>query len=583
MIKERDGEHSHDAAVQIATTQPFTVGFQLAAYDTTKPLIIDPVLVYSTYLGGSTAGDVPGKGGGTGFDVGQGIAVDSGGNVYVTGTTGSLDFPTVNAIQPNFNSVVGGGNTDAFITKINAAGTAIVYSTYLGGSGDESVADVAVDATGDVYVAGSTNSTNFPTANPVQPSNAGESDVFIVKLNASGAALVYSTYLGGSALEGLGGGISMAVDSAGNVYVVGGTNSTNFPIINAIQPKFAGGFNDAFVLKLNAAGSALLYSTFLGGSESDSAASVTVDGNGNVYVTGSTDSSNFPTVNPIQPNKGNRTDGFISKLNAAGNVLTYSTYIGGSNHDYGSAIAVDSRGNAYIAGSTSSVDFPTVNPIQPNLAGGVADAFITKVNAAGTALVYSTYLGGNGADELVGRGIAVDLFGNVYLTGLTESTNFPMVNALQPKYGGVQDGFVTKINAAGTALVYSSYLGGNQLDRGRGIAVDTGGNIYVTGQTASSNFPIANALQAKYAGGLAEVPFDAFIAKISQVVHCPANSLQFAIDNAFSRRDRQRHGRLQRKHSHPQRKTAHHHRRWRRRHWHTSYDQRRHRQPGLQR
>ena len=273
------------------------VGFEVAAYDASKPLIIDPVLSYSTYLGGSRS------------DAGFGIAVDASGNAYVTGFTGSTDFPTASPLQPAF----GGGPSfgDAFVTKVSASGNALVYSTYLGGSDDEFGEHIAVDASGNAYVTGLTDSTNFPTASPFQAAFGGNRDAFVTKLNAAGNTLVYSTYLGGSADDDSRG---IAVDAAGNAYLAGFTGSPNFPTASPIQPANAGG-TDAFVTKLNAAGNALVYSTYLGGTESGRG--IAVDASGNAYVTGQTNSTNFPTVNPFQATKAGSSDAFVAKITVA--------------------------------------------------------------------------------------------------------------------------------------------------------------------------------------------------------------------------------------------------------------------------
>ena len=466
------------------------VGFEVAGYDLRRPLFIDP-LIYSTYLGGS------------GADYGFGIAVDGSGNAYITGTTSSTDFPTMNPLQPAY----GGGLYDAFVAKLNPAGSALVYSTYLGGSGGDYGSGIAVDSSGTAYVTGQTYSTDFPTMNPLQPAYGGGGDAFVAKLNPAGSALVYSTYLGGSALDF---GAGIAVDSLGNAYVTGGTNSANFPTMNPLQPVFGGG--DAFVAKLNPSGSALVYSTYLGGSGGAYGSGIAVDGSGNAYVTGNT-STDFPTMNALQPAYGGGLyDAFVAKLNPAGSALVYSTYLGGSGDDVGIGIAVDSSGSAYVTGATDSTDFPTMNPLQPSNAGGGDDAFVAKLNPAGSALVYSTYLGGSGDD--VGIGIAVDSSGNAYVTGWTYSTDFPTMNPLQPANGDggcCGDGFVAKLNSAGSALVYSTYLGGSGTDSGRGIAVDSLGAAYVTGQTSSTDFPTMNPLQPANAGG----GDDVFVAKIA--------------------------------------------------------------------
>jgi hypothetical protein len=474
----------------IGDPQSQEVGFQVAAYDRSLPLVIDPVLAYSTYLGGSMN------------DYGYGIAVDSAGNAYVTGPASSTDFPTASPLQPT------GGYDDAFVAKLNAAGSALVYSTYLGGSSGDSGTGVAVDSAGNAYVTGYTYSTNFPTASPLQPANGGGFDAFVTKLNAAGSALVYSTYLGGSDRDD---GYSIAVDSAANAYVTGETWSTNFPTASPLQAAKAGQY-DAFVAKLNAAGSALVYSTYLGGSDGGSAGNgIAVDPAGNAYVTGNVSSQYFPTASPLQAASGGTQDAFVAKLNTAGSALVYSTYLGGSEGDYGHGIAVDSAGNAYVTGETSSTNFPTVSPLQAAFGGGNPDAFVAKLNAAGSGLVYSTYLGGSGTDS--GTGIAVDSAGNAYVTGRTDSTAFPTASPLQATRGGSgADAFVAKLNAAGSALIHSTYLGGSGADYGLGIAVDTAGNAYITG-LASAGFPLAGAFQPVFGGGGGT--YDAFIAKIS--------------------------------------------------------------------
>ncbi len=290
--------------------------------------------------------------------------------------------------------------------------------------------------------------------------------------------LIYSTYLGGNG-EDVGTGI--AVDSAGNAYVIGTTNSNNFPTMNPLQPAFEGEGYDAFVVKINPTGSGTVYSTYFGGSGLDVVQGVAVDSSGNAYVTGITQSTDFPTMNPLQPAYGGGDDdAFVAKINPTGSALVYSTYLGGDENDLGYGIAVDSSGNAYVTGATSSTNFPTKNPLQPAYGGGDDDVFVTKINGSGSALVYSTYLGGNGSD--VAQGVAVDSSGNAYVTGGTNSSNFPNMNPLQPAYGGGDDdAFVTKINPTGSALVYSTYLGGNGSDESQSVAVDSSGNAYVTG------------------------------------------------------------------------------------------------------
>jgi Beta-propeller repeat/FG-GAP-like repeat len=502
MIYQRSegGTEKHIIAGRYTLKGKREVGFEVGSYDTRESLIIDPVLRYSTYLGGNIN------------DAGSGIAVDAAGNAYVTGYTYSTNFPTTDPYQANL-----AGNQDVFVTKLNAAGNALVYSTYLGGSGGDQGYGIAVDAEGDAYVTGSTSSTNFPTVGvhfhsrfglalpPFQATyGGGGSDAFVTMLNAAGNALVYSTYLGGSGVDWASG---VAVDEAGSAYVTGITSSTNFPTMNPFQGTFGGGPFDAFVTKLDAAGNSLVYSTYLGGSGIDFGAGIAVDALGNAYVTGSTSSTNFSAVNSFQPTSGGGEDAFVTKLDSAGNALVYSTYLGGSDDDSGAGIAVDAAGNAYVTGLTNSINFPTLHPAQTAF-GGYQDAFVTKLNAAGNALVYSTCLGGSDGDR--GAAIAVDAAGNAYVTGETTSVDFPTANAFQATSGGSYDAFVTKVNAAGDALIYSTYLGGSGDDLGSGVAVDAAGHAYVTGSTAaipglplkntivtcSTNFPTLNPFQA---------------------------------------------------------------------------------------
>ncbi len=474
------------------------VRFSLGEYERAAPLVIDPVLEYSTYLGGS------------GFDVAGGIAIDSARNAYVTGETYSSDFPTKNPIQGENADPYPNRSTDVFITKLNAAGTALVYSTYLGGGYSDSPSDIAVDSAGAAYIVGDTNSINFPTANAIQSTySGGYSDAFVTKLNASGSALVYSTYLGGDDLDGA---LGVAVDSSGSACVVGHTYSFDYPTANAIQSTHGEMhdifvFTDGFVTKLNAEGSALVYSTFLGGDNHDRASDIAVDSSGNAYVTGTTLSADFPTVNAIQAEQAGDNDAFVAKLNAEGSALVYSTYLGGSTRDSGQDIAVDSSGNAYVTGGTDSSDFPTANAIQ-NTKSEYADAFVAKLNAEGSALVYSTYLGGDGSDS--GYSVAVDSSGNAYVTGSTRSTTFPTANAVQTAKKGDRDAFVTKLNADATAFLYSTYLGGDFDEDGYSIAADSQGSAYVTGMTGSDNFPVAFGFQ--HANGSL---YTAFVTKIS--------------------------------------------------------------------
>lgn len=363
------------------------------------------------------------------------------------------------------------------------------------------------------------------TRNPSQPASGGGGDAFVAKLNPAGTALVYSTYLGGREDDF---GFGLAVDAGGNAYVTGLTASPNFPVVNGLQPAFGGGNSmlfrsDAFVTKVNATGSAFTYSTYLGGSGDDIGFGIAADAAGNAYVTGLTASSNFPRVNALQPTLGGGFmiggDAFVAKLNPAGSALSYSTYLGGRGDDVGWSVAVDAAGNAYLTGATASLDFPTRNPLQPTYGGGSllrSDAFVAKVEATGAALAYSTYLGGAG-DE-VGFGIAVDAAGNAYVAGTTSSPNFPNKTPSQPAFGGAgpawrSDAFAVKVNATGEALVYATHIGGGGDDIGWGLAVDAAGNAYLTGATASSNFPTSAPLQPAIGGTSRELG-DVLIVKL---------------------------------------------------------------------
>jgi hypothetical protein len=465
--------------------------FQVAAYDTARPLVIDPILVYSTYLGRNRP------------EQGIAIAVDKHGQAYVTGYTESEDFPTMNALQPAF----GGGLGDAFIAKLSADGTALRYSTYLGGNSIDVGTGITVDEQGRAYVTGGTASTDFPTHNALQPTfGGGTDDAFVAQLTADGAKIRYSTYLGGSERE-LGGGI--AVDQRGRAYVTGTTRSADFTTRNALQPA-NGGFDDAFVVQLKADGSALHYSTYLGGSEDDLGFGIAVDQRGQAYVTGQTRSSNFPTTNALQPAFAGDSDAFVAHLTADGRKLSYSTYLGGSGDERGNGIAVDQRGQACVTGGTISPDFPTYNALQPAL-DGYSDAFVAKLTPDGATLSYATYLGGSGSDY--GTDIALDKKGRAIVTGGTYSINFPTVDALQPAFGGgLGDAFIAKFTAAGATLRYATYLGGSGIEEGNGIAVDEQGQIYVIGRTRSPDFPTVNALQPALGGGDGDE--DAFVTKI---------------------------------------------------------------------
>lgn len=462
--------------------------FRLGGYDHEKPLTIDPPLIYSTYQGGS------------GLDYAYAVAVDQAGNTYITGGTGSTNFPTVSPLQGARN-----GQGDVFITKINATGTGKIYSTYLGGGGVDEGRGIAVDGAGNAYITGSAGSFDFPMKNAIQGTWGGSGDAFVTKLDATGSALVYSTYLGGNSIDM---GTAIALDPAGNAYITGVTFSPNFPTVAAFQSQ-KGTVQDAFVAKINAAGSAWVYVTYLGGNNVDEGYAIAVDATGNAYITGQTFSTNFPLQSPIRGSNLNTPDAFVTKLNPAGSALVFSTYLGGSATDSGNAIAIDASG-IYVAGSTTSSDFPVVNPLQPKIANGpgVDDAFVTKLSPSGSGVIYSTYLGGGSGEEAYA--VAVDSAGNAWVTGRTNSSDFPLKNPLQITRFAF-DVFVTEINAAGSDTLFSTFIGGNGSEEGRGIAVDSAGNAHVAGDTTSTDFPIKNAIQSQNGGGGAQ---DAFVLMI---------------------------------------------------------------------
>lgn len=399
----------------------------------------------------------------------------------------------------------------------------VEYSTFLGGTIFDIAWEIDVDDAGNAYIAGYTASSNFPTVSPFQGAAGGQGDGFIAKVAPNGAP-VFSTYLGGNFVDQIN---DVVADGQGNVYVTGQTGSVNFPIVNAFQPAYAGGW-DAFVTKLNPAGSALVYSTFLGGSDADNGVGLAVDTAGAAYLTGDTQSTNFPTKTPFQPALSGTIDAFVTKIAPAGSSLVYSTYLGGNAGEFGWSIAVTSSGQAVVSGDTTSIStFPTKNAFQPACAPSAAvcwDVFVTRFTANGQALVFSTYLGGNDV-ESVDRGfsVAVDAFGITYVTGMTGSTNFPVQNAYQPFYGGQIDVFVTRFSRMGR-LLSSTYLGGSNSDVGYGIAVhrapgSAATGIHLSGLTISEDFPVVAPLQANL-GGFE----DPFVARMSLA----ANSLLFS-------------------------------------------------------
>jgi hypothetical protein len=477
-----------------------TASFSVGPYDHSRPLVIDPlVLGYSTYLGGAKD------------DRAYAVAVDAAGSAYVTGYTNSTNFPTT----PGAFQATDPGIAPAYVVKLNAAGSALVYGTYLGGWNGETGDGIAVDAAGQAYVTGETFSPNFPTTpGAFDKTYHGGGDCYVAKLSADGSALVYGTYLGGFGNPD--GGSGIAVDSAGDAYVTGVTESTDFPTTpGAFQPTYGGASSDGFITKLNAYGSALLYSTYLGGDGNDGTYSIRVDGAGNAYVTGSTTSTyNFPTTPGAFQTTfgGGLRDAFVVKLNPTGTGLVYGTYLGGSEDDEAWSVALDGASNAYVTGVTSSNDFPTT-PGAFQTTKVNFTAFVVKLNPAGSALVYGTYLG---PADTEGFAIGLDTAGNAYVTGDTTSTKFPTTaGAFDTTFnGGTYDVFFAELNATGTGLVYSTYLGGSNDEVGWGIAVDGANSAYIVGHTFSPNFPTTpDALKRRNRNGVR----DGFVTKFSEV------------------------------------------------------------------
>ena len=538
VYQEVDGvRHRVDGKYVLASNKSASteVGFQIGEYDHSRPLVIDPVLAWATYLGGSDN------------DEGNGIALDPDGFIYVVGTTKSVDFPTTSgAWDVNLN-----GASDAFVSKLTPDGSALVYSTYIGGSGDEQGFGIGVAPSGRAYITGSTTSSHDfpiaspPKANPAQPAYAGgTSDAFVTALEKNGDALFYSTYWGGRGFEkkGDGGdvGYAIAVDGAGNAYVTGATRSVDMVTKAAIQSQYAEGGQDAFVLKLNVLGECD-FATYLGGGSQnylgntdygagvDAGYGFAVVSFGFVFVSGSTSSRDpgvqtnghgFPVLNALQPNnrsvKNFQTDAFVCKIIPGGKQFMYSTYLGGNSDDAGLAITCDPEGNAYVTGVTRSTNFPCELRPMHGTTQGADDVFVTKLNSAGFQLMCSTYFGGSDNDE--GHGIAVDANGDIFIVGATSSVDFPVTRPLQGRFGGLYDTFITKLDPTCHTILYSGYFGIINQDFGYGIALDANGNAYVVGTRFENTNPTTeDTNQTHYGGG----PSEAFVAKITddQVVN----------------------------------------------------------------
>ena len=486
----------------------FTTTAMLMAVHPARADVTD--LIWSTFLGGTSS------------DIGYGVTYDEGGNIYLVGQTGSNNFPTTAGA---YDTTWSGG--DAFVAKLNANGSTLVYATYLGGSMPEEGFDIAVDGSNRACVTGATWSNNFPiTYGSYDTTHNGFQDVFVVRLNASGTDLDFSTYLGSSMFD-LGYGIT--VDQSGNILVTGNAGSGDFPTTDeAADTSFANG--EAFVAKLNPAGSVLLYSTFLGGDEDDIGRDLITDDAGNAYVTGHSNSVNFPTTPSAYDTSHNGDyDVFIVKLNTAGSTLMYSTYLGGSNSDYGYGIALDDTLQIHVAGETYSSDFPVTGGAYDTLFAN-GEAFVAKLNASAGGLRYSTYLGGGQSD--LANGISLDTNQRAFVTGETYSSDYPAtVGAYDPTANGQDDAFVTALRIAGDSLHYSTFLGGSGSDWGTDITIDGFNNIYLTGATASANFPTTSGVFDTLVNGT-----DGFTAKMNlaggdAILPDPIDDLAILVEN----------------------------------------------------
>ncbi len=469
------------------------VAFEVADYDTSSPLVIDPVLSYSSFLGGSD------------YDVVIWSDLGPDGAYYVAGATLSTDFPTTAGVY----SATSLGGFDVIISKFAADGS-LAYSTYLGGGGDDLAIGLGIDREGHAIVAGHTWSPDFPVSpEAFQKHLAGDSDAFVTKLTADGSGLVYSTYLGGTGNDWA---FINPVDAQGNTYVMGYTDSTDFPTTRGAFQRHNAGLNDAFVTKLSPKGR-IIYSTYVGGSGDDFGYDGNIDAAGHAFLDGYTLSTDFPvTRRALQSENRGGSDVFAFKLADDGSHLEYATYLGGSGEEGVLAFGVNDAGNGYIIGWTSSTDFPvTHDAFQTAYGGGNSDGFLTKINRNGSAILLSTFIGGS-SNDYVG-GVEVDRFGNMYLDGYTASPDFVVTeDAFQREFGGVQDVFVMKLSASGS-LRFSSFLGGSNYSyaSGQGTALDADCNFFFAGGTAAFDFPTtANAAQRVFMG-----VEDAFVAKVS--------------------------------------------------------------------
>ncbi|MHA1211901.1 MAG: DUF7948 domain-containing protein, partial [Candidatus Heimdallarchaeota archaeon] len=478
-------EDSKTIQAKFASISTNSYGFDIENYDHSQKLIIDPI-IYSTFLGGNA------------YEIANSIKVDGSGNIYVCGSTVSSDFPVENGYDSTHNS-----GSDVFVTKFSSSGS-IIYSTFIGGSSDESATDIALDGSNNVYVIGSTWSSDFPVVNPYQAIKAVNTDCFVLKLSADGSTLVYSTFVGGDAEDS---GLGIAVNSTGHAHVVGGTLSSDFPLVNELSMGIYDD-NNGILLVLSPSGDSLTFSTLFGGNGVEAVNAIALVSN-IAYLTGRTQSSDLATSGSYEEHFQGETDCFVAKVDITNPSLEFATYVAGANFDTGLDIAVDNSGGIFVAGFNEG-DFPTVSAYDSTF-NGIRDAFVFKMLNDGTDLTYSSYLGGSQVDVAYGLTI-VPATGVVYVTGKTESDNYPTVNPYDNSYNGLIDCFVTKLSADGSTISYSTFIGGDAFDYGKSIAIDTSGNMYVAGITGSSNFPTVNAYDSSYNNG-----DDAFVLILDEV------------------------------------------------------------------
>ncbi|NUQ01328.1 MAG: SBBP repeat-containing protein, partial [Armatimonadetes bacterium] len=455
------------------------VGFRLGRYDRRQPLVIDPTISFSTFLGS------------TGTDQALSAATDNAGNLYIAGTTTSTTFPTTAPLQ----GTNGGGTSDGFVVKVGPNHT-VIYATYFGGSGADTAMGVAA-LNGEAIVCGETASTNFPRQLALQPTLAGGTDAFVSRLASDGRSLVYSTYLGGTATDRLKG---IAVDSNGDAYFAGMSNSANFPVANPLQPVLAGNI-DGVLVKLDSTGQNLVYATYLGGAAQDDLSGVTINSNGELFATGTTSSADFPTLGAQQAANGGLDDAVVLGLNSGGSALLFSTYLGGSAKEVGGhAPALDPLGNLYVVGATGSTDFPvTSGAAQTTYGGGSADGFVACYTGGGTVLLYATYIGGSADDRLLA--VAADAAGQATFGGSTASTDLSTVAPLQPATGGGLDFMLGRLNTAGNTTQFLTYLGGNGTDQFYHGVADANARWHFAGYSASPNFPLSSPIQGAKSTG----------------------------------------------------------------------------------